>query len=559
MIEKFRKTAAGIGEKWSISRWVLILFLAVLLPFNLLMLIIAKQYVTSVRTISMNSGKSVTEIYAQAMDNQMDAMENYLFTLSEDDENFIKAAYLDTAGMGRLAYYNVYRSMFNQLMVNGLDGLFFLCKEEERTMAAGASTAALNALRPDAEAFAKDKDERMPDGRWKLSEVNGSRYLTLEHETGFLYYGAMIPLEHYLEKMEDSLDVAHVSLSVDRERQAVPEGMLGISTELRHSGIYINLLTSTRLIAGGMAALIRVEYILAFLSLLAIPLLYSLLKRILISPMEEISRSLTEIESADDVTGFRISRSFHAAEINHVARAINHFVDRIGELKIESYEKELEKQRIREENIMLQVRPHFLLNLFHLIHSMAQIRNYEGIQKVALYMSKYFRELFISREKHMLSAELEVVRGYVGVLEIQYPERFSVNYVVEEEALAIQIPVLMLHSFMENIAKYAIRMEEHTSITVSAAVKEGMLYMTVADDGPGIRQDILQEINEGRAVEKQDGRHIGLSNLKQRLKLLYGADATMQVMSYPDKGTVVEVRVPEDVPEGEDGDEGSAG
>ena len=133
------------------------------------------------------------------------------------------------------------------------------------------------------------------------------------------------------------------------------------------------------------------------------------------------------------------------------------------------------------------------------------------------------------------------------------------NYVVEEEALAIQIPVLMLHSFMENIAKYAIRMEEHTSITVSAAVKEGMLYMTVADDGPGIRQDILQEINEGRAVEKQDGRHIGLSNLKQRLKLLYGADATMQVMSYPDKGTVVEVRVPEDVPEGEDGDEGSAG
>ena len=48
MKERIKTTAARIGERWSISRWILVLFLAVLLPFNALMLIIAEQYMRSV-------------------------------------------------------------------------------------------------------------------------------------------------------------------------------------------------------------------------------------------------------------------------------------------------------------------------------------------------------------------------------------------------------------------------------------------------------------------------------------------------------------------------------
>lgn len=219
-------------------------------------------------------------------------------------------------------------------------------------------------------------------------------------------------------------------------------------------------------------------------------------------------------------------------------------MNQIQHLKIEAYEKELEKQRIREDNIILQVHPHFLLNLYHLIYSMAEIKNYEGIQKVSLYMSRYFRELFLDSETHLLLAELELVRNYLNVLEIQYPDRFSVSMDVEQETEDIQVPILMIHGFLENTAKYAIRMNSFTEIGISARMYDGYVEIIVSDDGPGISEDILLQINAGEAIERKDGRHIGLSNLRERLKLRYGDKAYMKAYSEDNMGTTIVVRIP---------------
>ena len=60
------------------------------------------------------------------------------------------------------------------------------------------------------------------------------------------------------------------------------------------------------------------------------------------------------------------------------------WTDRLKTLKIENYEKELARQRMELRNLQLQIRPHFLMNMFNLLYSFAQIENYQSIQKLAL-------------------------------------------------------------------------------------------------------------------------------------------------------------------------------
>ena len=70
--------------------------------------------------------------------------------------------------------------------------------------------------------------------------------------------------------------------------------------------------------------------------------------------------------------------------------------DRIQDLKIEVYEKELDRKQMELSNLQLQIRPHFLLNTFNLIYTLAQRGQEKDVQQVILYLSDYFRYLFRS-------------------------------------------------------------------------------------------------------------------------------------------------------------------
>ena len=87
-------------------------------------------------------------------------------------------------------------------------------------------------------------------------------------------------------------------------------------------------------------------------------------------------------------------------------------------------------------------------------------------------------------------------------------------------------------------------MNSFTEIGISARMYDVYVEIIVSDDGPGISEDILLQINAGEAIERKDGRHIGLSNLRERLKLRYGDKAYMKAYSEDNMGTTIVVRIP---------------
>lgn len=182
----------------------------------------------------------------------------------------------------------------------------------------------------------------------------------------------------------------------------------------------------------------RVAFVFSFACLLLVPFLYILFHRMILRPLGVLDRAFRAIESGQ--ADYRVTQKLSSREFSHMAHSFNAMAQQITHLKIESYERELEKSKILMRNIQLQVRPHFMLNLFHLIYSMAQIQNYKGIQEMTLYLSKYFRKLFSKGDVHTLAEECELVSGYFKVLYTQYPDCFGFTQELDESVKEVKIP-----------------------------------------------------------------------------------------------------------------------
>ena len=230
-------------------------------------------------------------------------------------------------------------------------------------------------------------------------------------------------------------------------------------------------------------------------------------------------------------------------------------------LKIQNYEAALQKKELELKNLQLQIRPHFLLNTFNLIYSLAQLRDYKSIQKFVLYLTDYFRYLF--REGASLapfSQELDLIEKYLDVSAIRYPDCFTVTYDIDPKTHPVPVPPLLLHNFVENVFKHAMRLGEDIHIRISARLEAAMAVFTIEDDGAGMDPATVRQLNGG-SFGAGTNEHIGLQNSLRRLETVYGRKGLLWVDSAPCEGTQFTIRIPWENPgnERKDQNESTAG
>ena len=113
-----RKRLLNFGRQYTISTWVITLFVAVIFPINLFLILVTTQYMHSLKDVAVGSGENIIAVYAGNLNNEMSILRNYLFYLEEKEEDFIVASTVDTPGMGRLAYYRIFNLMRDNLTIN---------------------------------------------------------------------------------------------------------------------------------------------------------------------------------------------------------------------------------------------------------------------------------------------------------------------------------------------------------------------------------------------------------------------------------------------------------
>ena len=184
-----------------------------------------------------------------------------------------------------------------------------------------------------------------------------------------------------------------------------------------------------------------------------------------------------------------------------------------------------------------QVEPHFLFNTLasidHLIETDPPRASTMQKNLIALLRASMPSMRESNPAQHALGREMAVIRPYLEILKVRMEDRLQATINVPDGLLSAEFPPMMIQSLVENAIKHGLEPKaEGGTLSVSAEIVHGRLAVTVADTGLGF----------GRADTAGTG--IGLANIRERLKLLYGDKASMVVADNLPSGTVVTITVP---------------
>ena len=550
----------------SITRQITLLVVCLVLPLNILVLAATGVSMDAVQRHSVQSVEGAAALYRQQLDGRLTAVNSYFYNLNEDSSFtlFIQQRGDDPY---RLARSGVIRGAQGNLSsAEAADGYFFYApKQDDLALVYEGGYAGLS--------MAEVLDDRAalreclgavswPEAAgWQILEAGGSAWLFRFSRRGDFYYGAILSLTRLYEDIASTIPAASAELLLAAAPGEEEKGMTGVWEPLNQSGLWLHIAVPRSEVVRSLPAIQWVALILACLYLLLIPVLLLILNRRLLRPLLDIRRAMLKLGGGDQDYRLPEREPHLAREFNDIHRSFNQMAGSLHTLKIQNYEAALQKKELELKNLQLQIRPHFLLNTFNLIYSLAQLRDYKSIQKFVLYLTDYFRYLF--REGASLapfSQELDLIEKYLDVSAIRYPDCFTVTYDIDPKTHPVPVPPLLLHNFVENVFKHAMRLGEDIHIRISARLEAAMAVFTIEDDGAGMDPATVRQLNGG-SFGAGTNEHIGLQNSLRRLETVYGRKGLLWVDSAPGEGTRFTIRIPWENPENErkDQDESSIG
>ena len=186
------------------------------------------------------------------------------------------------------------------------------------------------------------------------------------------------------------------------------------------------------------------------------------------------------------------------------------------------------------------------MNTFNLMYYL--LRSPEGAEeakKLILYLSDYFRYLFRSdRNTELFDKELALIKGYVEVAKIRYPDGLEISYEINPEVRLIRVPPLLIHNFVENVVKHALTVGKCVHILLAAHYENGWIEFEISDDGNGMSQEQAEKINQRAWEEKEEKTHGNTecnSQNRAAIRLFFGigkglfceGEGTTFIISFP--------------------------
>jgi two-component system LytT family sensor kinase len=191
----------------------------------------------------------------------------------------------------------------------------------------------------------------------------------------------------------------------------------------------------------------------------------------------------------------------------------------------------------RLEALSSQINPHFLFNTLNSISTLIRT-NPEQARTMLGRLSRILRRRLRNQDHFSpLRDELEFIEDYLSIELVRFGDKLKVIKDIDPSVLDVLVPSMLLQPLVENSIRHGIAVKvEGGTVTLGARRNGDRLLILVEDDGVGIPEAELSGIlNKG----------IGVSNVKERLKVLYNQDYRMLIDSQPGRGTRIEIEVPE--------------
>jgi len=260
----------------------------------------------------------------------------------------------------------------------------------------------------------------------------------------------------------------------------------------------------------------------------------------LIDPMPECSWAEAQIPlrfSSGEVryllTGARRGRQRYLSEdLEDMRRLGAVIVEQVERFRSEELRRLATQAELRA--LQAQINPHFLFNAFNTLYGTIDRGSHEA-RRLVLNLTEIFR-YFLQNDRSLipLSEELRIIKAYLEIEALRLGDRLTTDLDVSESALAVLIPVLSVQPLVENAVKHGVATKAGPGrVLVHAHTQQGVLHVSIEDRGMGT----------AGPAPAHDGFGVGLANVRRRLNLSYGPEASLHV-SYGPQGSVVTLAIP---------------
>lgn len=199
--------------------------------------------------------------------------------------------------------------------------------------------------------------------------------------------------------------------------------------------------------------------------------------------------------------------------------------------------------------LQTQINPHFLYNTLETINWMAyNMSNSENpVSKSLINLASFFRNTLTSGYFVSIENEIKYTKEYVNILALRYGDLFDIEWDIDESILSYTIIKICLQPIIENAVYHGIKQKNDKGlIKIKGLCDDNNIILIVSDDGVGIEKDDLDELNKTLSETSftNEKSHIGLSNVNQRIKIIFGDSYGIHVESTVGVGTDVYVTIP---------------
>jgi len=238
-------------------------------------------------------------------------------------------------------------------------------------------------------------------------------------------------------------------------------------------------------------------------------------------------------------------------ELDTLSKSFNDMLDRMQQLVDENIQRGLAVKQAELDALQSQINSHFLYNALESIRMLSEVHGDTEVAETVFSLGSLMRYHMKWKTKTVtLSEELDCIDCYIFFMSASNGTEIRLESTLPREVLNAEIPKLSIQPLVENAIVHGMPADSRRIvITLKCRQEDGLLVLSVTDNGTGIAPERLHEIQcalngSGTGNIRSGKNGIGVVNVHQRIQLMYGEACGLRFISCEGLGTSVEVRVP---------------
>jgi two-component system sensor histidine kinase YesM len=550
-----------------------------LMPFLLLLIYNDFYAINVVRKQVAASNHNVVALYLKQIDSSLNEMDHYLANLTGTDTDLSILETAEGETETALATVRLKNKISKDILLNKSIDTVFIYSMPKRSFIYAKNATGDSSLFETANAGVIRIIEQDPElsasvsEGWQVEKINGVFYLLRLMKKSETYVGAWVRADKLLMPENDNrfggstisvfvtdqgegMNYAEVidanGIKLQRDMQPFyltgkDDNFLVVGVQSTEGHFSLAAITPDSQILQGFPYIRSVLILIAVSTMVLMPLYFVIIRKTVLLPMHRLMTVMKKIRRGDMEQ--RIEPIPTSLEFQTLNETFNDMVTQIRDLKIDIYEEKINRQKADLERLQLQVKPHFYLNTLNIMNTLARTKNYELLQEMSLCLVEYFRYMFRSNASFVaLKDELHHVRNYIRIQEMRFPHSLTTDINVSDYLLGTPVPPLIIHSFVENTIKHSVTLDEPIQLSIEAFVFESEwkagIKLVIKDTGKGFAEEVLARLQAREPIIDEEGEHIGIKNVQQRLDILYGGKAELRCSNGNGGGAMVEMLIP---------------